>query len=93
MTTEGNTRSAQEGSYHPAQKKSRLFLFLVAVVVVLVIIGIFTMLQHREQYNALAKETEKLAGELLTLEEMRIYYLAMESWSQITYDRLAGLPT
>ena len=55
MTTEGNTRSAQEGSYHPAQKKSRLFLFLVAVVVVLVIIGIFTMLQHREQYNALGK--------------------------------------
>ena len=38
------------------------------------------------------KETDKLAGELLTLEEMRIYYLAMESWSQITYDRLAGLP-
>ncbi|MCU1240669.1 MAG: hypothetical protein JWO71_1395 [Candidatus Acidoferrum typicum] len=61
MTTEGNTRSAQEGSYQPAQKKSRLFLFLVGVVVVLVIIGIFTMLQHREQYNALAKETEKLA--------------------------------
>jgi predicted NUDIX family phosphoesterase len=39
------------------------------------------------------KETDKLAGELLTLEEMRIYYLAMESWSQITYDRLAGLPS
>ncbi len=61
MTTEGNTRSDQEGSYQPTQKKSRLFLFLVGVVVVLVIIGIFTMLQHREQYKALAKETEKLA--------------------------------
>jgi predicted NUDIX family phosphoesterase len=36
------------------------------------------------------KETDKLAGELLTLEEMRIYYLSMESWSQITYDQLAG---
>ncbi len=36
------------------------------------------------------RETEKLAGELLTLEEMRMYYLAMESWSQIVYDRLAG---
>jgi predicted NUDIX family phosphoesterase len=35
------------------------------------------------------RETEKLAGELLTLEEMRMYYLAMESWSQIVYDRLA----
>jgi RND family efflux transporter MFP subunit len=29
--------------------------------VVLVIVGIFTLLQRREQYNALAKETEKLA--------------------------------
>jgi predicted NUDIX family phosphoesterase len=36
------------------------------------------------------RETKKLAGELLTLEEMRIYYLEMESWSQIVYDRLTG---
>ncbi|HEY2599127.1 MAG TPA: NUDIX hydrolase [Candidatus Dormibacteraeota bacterium] len=35
------------------------------------------------------RETEKLAGELLTLDEMRIYYLGMESWSQMVYDRLA----
>jgi predicted NUDIX family phosphoesterase len=35
------------------------------------------------------RETDKLSGELLTLEEMRIYYLAMESWSQMVYDRLA----
>jgi predicted NUDIX family phosphoesterase len=35
------------------------------------------------------KETEKLAGELLTLEEMRMYYLEMESWSQIVYDELS----
>ena len=34
------------------------------------------------------RETDKLAGELLTLDEMRIYYLSMESWSQIVYDRL-----
>lgn len=34
------------------------------------------------------REVDKLAGELFTLEEMRIYYLAMESWSQIVYDRL-----
>jgi len=34
------------------------------------------------------RETKKLAGELLTLEEMRIYYLEMEGWSQIVYDRL-----
>lgn len=34
------------------------------------------------------RETDKLAGELLTLEEMKMYYLSMESWSQIVYDRL-----
>jgi predicted NUDIX family phosphoesterase len=38
------------------------------------------------------RETKKLAGELLTLEEMRIYYLEMESWSQIVYDRLTLAP-
>jgi predicted NUDIX family phosphoesterase len=40
--------------------------------------------------NISIRETEKLAGELLSLEEMRIYYLGMESWSQMVYDRLAG---
>jgi predicted NUDIX family phosphoesterase len=34
------------------------------------------------------RETDKLSGELLTLDGMRIYYLAMESWSQLVYDRL-----
>jgi len=38
------------------------------------------------------RETDKLAGELLTLEEMRMYYLSMESWSQIVYDRLTVNP-
>jgi len=38
--------------------------------------------------NIAIRETDKLAGELLTLEEMRIYYLGMESWSQMVYDRL-----
>jgi predicted NUDIX family phosphoesterase len=36
------------------------------------------------------RETDKLAGELLTLEEMRSFYLQMESWSQIVYDRLTS---
>jgi len=36
------------------------------------------------------RETTKLSGELLTLDEMRIYYLAMESWSQIVYDHLVA---
>lgn len=39
--------------------------------------------------NIRIRETDKLAGELLTLDEMRIYYLGMESWSQMVYDRLA----
>ncbi|HEY8854381.1 MAG TPA: hypothetical protein VIN12_03805, partial [Candidatus Dormibacteraeota bacterium] len=30
--------------------------------------------------NIAIRETDKLAGELLTLDEMRIYYLGMESW-------------
>lgn len=34
------------------------------------------------------REQDKLSGELLTLDEMRMYYLEMESWSQIVYDRL-----
>jgi predicted NUDIX family phosphoesterase len=38
------------------------------------------------------RETDKLAGELMTLEEMRMFYLAMESWSQIVYDRLVSQP-
>jgi predicted NUDIX family phosphoesterase len=36
------------------------------------------------------RETEKLSGELLTLDEMRIFYLGMESWSQIVYERLVA---
>ena len=36
------------------------------------------------------RETNKLGGELLTLEEMRRLYLQMESWSQLVYDRLVA---
>jgi RND family efflux transporter MFP subunit len=43
------------------KQKSRLFLFLILCVVVLVVIGAFTLLQRRSQYQALANETEKLA--------------------------------
>lgn len=38
------------------------------------------------------RETDKLAGELLTLDQMRIYYLGMESWSQMVYDKLVARP-
>lgn len=34
------------------------------------------------------RETGKLEGELLRLEDMKIYYLDMESWSQLIYDHL-----
>jgi RND family efflux transporter MFP subunit len=61
MTTEG--RSQVEPSYEDEapQKKSRIFLFLVLAVLGLVIIGVFTLLQRRSQYQALANETEKMA--------------------------------
>ena len=36
------------------------------------------------------RETQKLEGETLTLEEMRRHYLAMESWSQLVFDDLAA---
>jgi RND family efflux transporter MFP subunit len=57
MTTEGNKEASQA---KPAEK-SRLFLILIGIVVVLVIVGVFALVQHHDQYNALAKETEKLA--------------------------------
>ena len=40
--------------------------------------------------NIAIRETKKLGGELLSLDEMRSLYLQMESWSQIVYDKLAG---
>lgn len=43
------------------EKKSRLFLFLVVCVLALLILGGFTLLQRRTQYQALANETEKMA--------------------------------
>jgi predicted NUDIX family phosphoesterase len=39
------------------------------------------------------RETDKLEGEIMTLEAMRRHYLSMESWSQLCYDDLmAGAP-
>ncbi|HVO56175.1 MAG TPA: efflux RND transporter periplasmic adaptor subunit [Dongiaceae bacterium] len=45
----------------PKGKRSGLFPVLFLLVVVLVIAGLFTMMQRRSQYRALAKETETLA--------------------------------
>jgi predicted NUDIX family phosphoesterase len=38
------------------------------------------------------REVDKLKGALFTLEEMRSYYLDMESWSQLIFDHLVRKP-
>jgi predicted NUDIX family phosphoesterase len=38
------------------------------------------------------RETDKLKGALLSVEEMRSYYLDMESWSQLIFDYLVRRP-
>jgi RND family efflux transporter MFP subunit len=43
------------------QRRSVLFLALMFVVIVLVVVGVFTLFQRKSQYEALAKETEKMA--------------------------------
>jgi hypothetical protein len=43
------------------EKRSRLFTYVIGVAIVLVILGAFTLLQRRSQYQALAEETETLA--------------------------------
>jgi len=40
---------------------SRFFVYLAGAVVVLVVVGVFTLIQRRSQYQALANETETLA--------------------------------
>jgi RND family efflux transporter MFP subunit len=47
--------------YREPEKKSRLFVFLVLCALGLLVLGIFTLLQRRTQYRALANETEKMA--------------------------------
>ena len=52
---------AQQRTQQQTPKRSRLFMFLLALAAALVVIGLFTLLQRRAQYDALAKETERLA--------------------------------
>ncbi len=52
---------ATEFETQPRARKSPLFAGLIIIVVVLVLLGAFTLLQRRSQYQALAKETEVLA--------------------------------
>jgi RND family efflux transporter MFP subunit len=61
MTTEMQTQLEREYEEQAPPKRSRLFVVLIVAVIVLVIVGAFTLFQRRSQYQALAKETEKLA--------------------------------
>ena len=51
--------TAEEAQVPP--KKSRLFFFLLLGVAILVVVGVFTLLQRRSQYRALAKNTDEAA--------------------------------
>src|SRR5271168_874266 len=61
MRKEGEVSMQPEQDQPRPEKPSRLFTYLIGVVVVLVLLGVFTLLQRRSQYQALAKETETLA--------------------------------
>jgi RND family efflux transporter MFP subunit len=50
-----------QASYQAPEKKSRLFLLLVIAALVLLIVGAYTLLERRSQYQTLASETEKMA--------------------------------
>jgi RND family efflux transporter MFP subunit len=52
---------ASETEAQPQPRKSKLFAGLVFAVIALVVVGAFTLLERRSQYQALAKETETLA--------------------------------
>ena len=49
-----------EQEIRPPQK-SRIFVIFFSIVIALVVVGAFTLIQRRSQYQALAKETEALA--------------------------------
>lgn len=51
----------------PPARRSGFYLFLALVVVVLVLLGAFTLIERRSQYEALAKETESLAVPTVTV--------------------------
>lgn len=56
VVTEPEVQRAQQ-----TPPKSRLFVIVAMVAAALVLMGLFTWVQRRSQYDALAKETEKLA--------------------------------
>jgi RND family efflux transporter MFP subunit len=61
MSTEQHSEPGIEKRKHLPATKSRLFISLVAIVALLLTLGVFTVLQRRAQYQALAQETEEMA--------------------------------
>jgi predicted NUDIX family phosphoesterase len=56
-------------------------------------LGLVFLIEPEEDAIVQIRETDKLEGQILSLEEMRVHYLSMESWSQLVYDDLvAGAP-
>jgi predicted NUDIX family phosphoesterase len=56
-------------------------------------LGLVFLIEPEEGARVQIRETEKLEGEILSLDQMRRHYLSMESWSQLVYDDLvAGAP-
>lgn len=86
---DGLKREWQEEVVYDGRFEARLIGFLNedSSPVSKVHLGVVFLLDG-DSPNIAIRETNKLAGELLTLDEMRIYYLGMESWSQIVYDHL-----
>jgi RND family efflux transporter MFP subunit len=52
---------ATEFDTQPQPRKGGIYYILALIVIALVLVGAFTLLQRRSQYQALAKETEALA--------------------------------
>jgi predicted NUDIX family phosphoesterase len=53
-------------------------------------LGLVFLIEPEVGASLQIRETDKLEGQILSLEEMRVHYLSMESWSQLVYDDLVG---
>src|SRR5579859_6242865 len=58
---EGDTSMQSEQQEQQSAKSGSLFKFLIFGVILLVILGAFTLVQRRSQYQALAEETQARA--------------------------------